>query len=100
MKKFSEYASRNEQPSKKENNQNIKSNQSAFELLKRVASKYEGASEGELISAIMQEARRAKERGELSEKEIENFVNSIYPMLNAKQRKQLNEVVQKIKNGD
>ena len=72
IQKFSEYVNNN-QKSNNKNSEKI-NNESAFELLKRVASKYEGASQEDLISAIMTEAKLAKERGTLSTNEIQNFV--------------------------
>lgn len=94
MKKFSDYAKNNQ--TKNSQNEQIKDNQIAFELLNRVASKYEGASENQLLSAIMSEAKKAKANGTLSNKEIENFVATISPMLNQNQRKQLEKVIAEI----
>ena len=96
MKKFSEYASENKSNSTDNCSQKL-GNESAFDLLKSVASRYEGASEGDLISAILKEAKKAREEGRLSDKEIENFVYTISPMLNSSQRKQLETVVKQIK---
>ncbi len=97
MRKFSEYVN----DSQKENDQskqtnNLNMNESAFELLKRVASQYEGASQEDLITAIMSEAKIAKERGTLSVNEIQNFVLAVSPMLSSAQRKQLDNIVEKI----
>ena len=94
MKKFSDYAKNNQ--TKNSQNEQIKDNQIAFELLNRVAAKYEGASENQLLSAIMSEAKKAKANGTLSNKEIENFVATISPMLNQNQRKQLEKVIAEI----
>ena len=94
MKKFSDYAKNNQ--TKNSQNEQIKDNQIAFELLNRVASKYEGASENQLLSAIMSEAKKAKANGTLSDKEIENFVATISPMLNKNQQKQLEKVIAEI----
>ena len=97
IKKFSEYANAN--GSKKGSSKAGEGiNSSAFDLLKEVASKYEGASEGDLISAILKEAKRARDEGRLNDSEIENFVYTISPMLNPAQRKQLDKVINQIKN--
>ena len=96
MKKFSEYSANVKNERGKE--ERIDSNESAFSLLKRVASKYEGASEDELIDAIILEARKAKSEGRLSEQEITNFVNMISPMLNDLQRSKLTSVIKQIKS--
>ena len=73
-------------------------NQSAnMDLLKALAKRYEGASEDEIISAIMLEAEKGRKKGTLSDKDVDNFANMLYPMLNNTQRKKLAEVVNKIK---
>ncbi|MBQ3571356.1 MAG: hypothetical protein IJA15_00855 [Clostridia bacterium] len=95
MKKFSDYAKNNQ--TKNGQSEQIQDNQTAFELLNRVASKYEGASESQLLTAIMSEAKKAKANGTLSNNEIENFVATISPMLNQNQRKQLERVIAQIK---
>ena len=100
MKKFSEYASNEVNENLNGGGEKIKSSKGAFDFLRQVASKYEGASESELISAIMLEAQKARERGELSNEEIDNFAKTIYPMLSPAQRKQLNTVIERIKQSN
>ena len=82
----------------KPSNNQEKSN-SNMDLLKSLAKKYEGASEDDIISAIMLEAEKGRKRGTLSDSDIDNFAKMIYPMLYSSQRKKLNEVVEKIKLG-
>lgn len=72
-------------------------NGAAFDMLKNIAGRYEGASESELISAILGEAMKSRAAGTLSDSEIESFVAQISPMLTAAQRSRLNAVVAKIK---
>ena len=98
MKKFSEYANNNASKTARESTANSKQN--TFEFLKKVASKYEGASEAQLISAILSEAKTAREKGQLSDEDIENFVATISPMLSQAQRAQLKLVVEQIKNSN
>lgn len=94
--KFSEYAKN--KSSSEQKGDSIKQNQTAFEFLKSVASKYEGASENELILAIMSEAKRAKEEGRLTQSEIVNFVSTISPMLNEGQKARLQQIISQINN--
>ncbi len=68
-----------------------------MELIKNLAKKYEGASEGEIISAIMKEAEKGRKNGTLTDADIDNFYAMLSPMLNASQRKKLDEVVKKLK---
>lgn len=72
-------------------------NGAAFDMLKNIAGRYEGASESELISAILAEAMKSRAAGTLSDSEIDSFVAQISPMLTASQRSRLNAVVAKIK---
>lgn len=72
-------------------------NGAAFDMLKNIAGRYEGASESELISAILAEAMKSRAAGTLSDSEIDSFVAQISPMLTAAQRSRLNAVVAKIK---
>lgn len=69
----------------------------AFEMLKKFAGKYEGASESEIMQAILAEAKRSRKNGTLSDGEIDEFVNAITPMLDGAQAKKLKAVAEKIK---
>ena len=98
MQKFSEYVNNDKTNSKSNQTNQGGMNESAFELLKRVASQYEGASQEQLLGAIMNEAKLAKQRGTLSPQEIQNFVLTISPMLSSSQRSQLEKIVEQITN--
>lgn len=78
-------------------NNNDNSQNANLDLLKNLARKYEGASEEDIISAIMLEAEKGRKRGTLSDSDIDNFAKMLYPMLNPSQQKKLNSVVSKIK---
>jgi hypothetical protein len=79
---------------KPENN----SSQNYMNIISSLAKKYEGASESDLISAIMLEAEKGRKNGTLTNNDIDNFVKVLSPMLNASQQKKLYEVVKKIKS--
>lgn len=93
MKSFNDYAKNNQ--NKVNNDQNVEQN--LFETFKNVAKQYEGASESELLGAILKQAKQSKQNGTLSNKEIDNFVNAISPMLNESQKSKLNKIIDKIK---
>jgi hypothetical protein len=77
---------------------NDKDNQNSnMDLLKNLAKKYEGASEEDIVSAIMLEAEKGRKRGTLTDSDIDNFYKMLYPMLNSSQQKKLNSVILKIK---
>lgn len=69
----------------------------AMGILRSFAKKYEGASEQDIISAILKEAEKGKRNGTLKDSDIDNFANMLYPMLNASQRKHLEKIIKTIK---
>ncbi len=76
---------------------NDKSNKDAYDMLKSFASKYEGASKGDLISAIRKEAEKGKRNGTLKNSDIDNFASMLLPMLNPSQRQELKKIVEELK---
>ena len=72
-------------------------NQGAYDMLKNFASKYEGASKNDLISAIKKEAEKGRRNGTLSNKDIDNFANMLLPMLNGSQKAELKKIVEELK---
>ena len=80
-------------------NDNSSTSNNYMGLLKNLAEKYEGASETELISAIVKEAEKGRKNGTLTDSDIDNFVKTLYPLLNANQKKRLDAVISKIKKG-
>lgn len=98
MSNFKEYASTRKQSNQNGENQKQEIPKNAFEMLKNIASTYEGASKQDLISAIISEATKSRKNGTLTDAEIENFVKTISPMLNASQKTMLDGVIKTIKN--
>lgn len=72
-------------------------NGDAFNVLKGFAKKYEGASEQDIVSAILKEAEKGRKNGTLKDSDVDNFANMLYPMLNSAQRKQLEKIIKTIK---
>ncbi len=108
MKNFSDYA-KNKKQSENLSAQKGKQGQTSgsfcddlplgsYEALKALVGKYEGASEGEIMRAILSEAKRSRKNGTLSDEQIDEFVSTISPMLSGDQRKKLASVAEKIKN--
>lgn len=67
-------------------------------ILKSFASKYEGASQSDIISAILAEAEKGRRKGTLKDEDIDRFVEMLRPMLNSSQLKELDSVIKKIKS--
>ncbi len=70
---------------------------SAEELTKRLAAAYNGKSNTSMLKGILEEAEKSKRAGTLSNEEIERFYQSFSPMLNGFQKRQLREVVERLK---
>ena len=94
MRDFNSY----EPKKSKTQNPSEKLNGNAMNVLNAFAKKYEGASETDLISAIMKEAEKGRKNGTLTDKDIDNFASTISPMLTPSQREKLKSVVKQIKN--
>ena len=67
------------------------------EMVKALAGKYDGATEEELIRAIVLEAEKGRRNGTLSDADIDKFVSMLAPMLDEKKRKKLYAIAEKIK---
>ena len=78
-------------------NDSTKMDKNAMDMISSFAKKYEGASQNDLISAIMLEAEKGRRNGTLKDEDIDRFSQMIAPMLNSEQKKQLYDVVKKIK---
>ena len=59
--------------------------------------KYDGATEEELIKAIVLEAEKGRRNGSLTDADIDRFVSMLAPMLDDKKRKKLYAIAEKIK---
>ena len=59
--------------------------------------KYSGKSKSELQSELFKMVSKNKQSGQLSDAQIEKFTEQVSPMLEAKQKQRLNEIVSMIK---
>lgn len=69
----------------------------AEDLMKKMASAYDGKSSADIWRNILSEAEKSKRAGTLSNEEIDRFYQSFAPMLDRSQRKRLESVVEKLK---
>ena len=76
---------------------NFNERQNLLNLVSSLAKQYDGKSNKELFRAIYEQAKLGKERGTLTNADIDNFVNMLWPFLDDKMRKALNKVVAEIK---
>ncbi len=70
---------------------------SAEELTKRLVAAYDGKSNMEMLRSILAEAEKSKRAGTLSNEEIEGFYQTFSPMLDGFQRRQLRNIVERLK---
>ena len=94
---FNEYAKTGANKPKQEAKNGYGIDDNLFNLVSSLAGKYNGKSQNELLKAIYEEAKKGKERGTLSNKDIENFVAMLTPMLDEKKRKILFKVADELK---
>jgi hypothetical protein len=88
MQDFNDYA--------RENNQS-KTPQDLLSLVTKLAQKYDGKSQNDLLMAIYQEAKKGKQNGTLSNADIDNFREMLSPLLDDKKRKILIKVTEELK---
>ena len=56
-----------------------------------------GKNQNQIMRTIIAEAERGKREGRLSDADIDNFYNALYPMLDSAKRQKLTEVIDKLK---
>jgi hypothetical protein len=66
-------------------------------LISSLSARFDGKNQTELLSAIYNEAKKGKERGTLTNKDIDNFANMLSPLLDDQKRKMLKKVVNELK---
>lgn len=70
---------------------------SAVEIAKILSRAMNGKSEEQILNAIIAEAERGKRAGTLTNADLDNFYNMLYPLLDGFKRKKLKEVITKLK---
>ena len=73
-------------------------NDNLISLITSLATKYNNATETELLKAIYIEAEKGRKNGTLKDADLDKFYNVLAPMLDDKKRKKLDSVIQKLKN--
>lgn len=95
MEDFKNYAKNAGQNPKNTNGKS--SSGGIYETVFRLAKKYDGKSQNELLRAIFEEAEKRKRAGTLTNAEIDNFVALLSPILDAKKRSYLNKIAADLK---
>lgn len=68
-----------------------------YSLVQSLANKFDGKSQTELIKAIYDEAKKGKQKGTLTNSEIDNFVRMLSPILDDKKKKMLYKIAEELK---
>ena len=71
--------------------------QGIFGLVNSLATKFDGKSQKELLEAIYKEAERGKRNGTLTNKDIDNFVSLLSPVIDERKRKYLKRIAEELK---
>ena len=88
---------KSETQNKTQNEEYTQGTATAEDLMKKMASAYDGRSSADIWRNILSEAEKSKRAGTLSNQEIDAFYQSFAPMLDSSQRKKLQSVVEKLK---
>ena len=63
----------------------------------KMAEKFNGRSPAELYGAVIEEAKKRKKAGTLSNQEIDSFYSALAPILDDEKKKMLQKVIEKLK---
>ncbi len=69
----------------------------AVDFTNAVVKAMNGKSEGQIWRTILAEAERGKREGRLSNADLDNFYNTISPMVDGFKRKKLKEIIERLK---
>lgn len=98
MKDFNSYTPDNDNNNKCENGQcNTSVPKETLDMVKNIAKQYHGKSESDMMSAIYKEAEKNRKNGSLSDKDLDNFMSLVSPMVDIDKRKKLKNVIDKLK---
>jgi len=97
MKDFKSYSDDGKKPSD-ENAGNKSDVNSTVELAKALSKAMNGKSESQILRTILAEAERGKRDGTLTNADLDNFYNALYPLLDGFKRKKLKEVITRLKS--
>ena len=71
--------------------------QNTADMASYIAKAMSGTNEGQLWRTILAEAEKGKREGRLTNADLDNFYNTVSPMVNGAQRRKLKEVIARLK---
>ena len=75
----------------------VKSEQQAINLAATLAKAFAGKSEGQILSTIIAQAEQGKRDGTLTNADLDNFYNTLAPLLDGFKKRKLQQVIGKLK---
>ena len=75
----------------------VKSEQQAINLAATLAKAFAGKSEGQILSTIIAQAEQGKRDGTLTNADLDNFYNTLAPLLDGFKKKKLQQVIARLK---
>lgn len=75
----------------------VKMDETQERLVKNFLNGYEGKQKSEIISEIVKVAEKNRREGKLSDKDLDDFSNMISPMISPEQKKELQEIIARLK---
>ena len=91
MKKFSQYSTPKESP------KGYTQEEDVAKIGKQIAEAYDGKPSVEMLKSVLSQAEESKRKGTLTNEDIDDFYSQFAPLLDEKQRKMLQSVVEKLK---
>lgn len=107
MKDFKSYSQNNGKSDQTTNGgQPMNGNQTAnggsventVNLASEMARAFNGKSEGQVLQAIISQAEQGKRNGTLTNADLDNFYNTISPMLDGFKKQKLKQIIAKLKS--
>ncbi|MDE6690956.1 MAG: hypothetical protein K2K04_03210 [Clostridia bacterium] len=103
MKDFKSYAQDGGNEKKNEGTQTPKSGGSAnydqtVNMAAMMAKAFNGKSEGQILQTIIAQAEQGKREGTLTNADLDNFYNTLAPLLDGFKRQKLRQIIQKLKS--
>jgi hypothetical protein len=100
LKDFKSYTPEDDENNSCDVNKNIQDSipKNTLDMVKNLAKQYHGKSEDEMMSAIFKEAEKNRKNGSLSDKDLDNFLSIVSPLIDNDKKAKLKNVVDKLKN--
>ncbi len=100
MKDFKSYSQSGGQPDKKQENAGAQGNanvEQTVNMAATLAKAFNGKSEGQILQTIIAQAEQGKRDGTLTNADLDNFYNTLAPLLDGFKRQKLKGIIARLK---